>query len=169
MIALILAGVIGVWALTMAIILALVVGQRLPIAAYRYPLIVLYAVVLHYVWAACLIVDPRAGEATSLAWLTQVFRPELAISLLLIVATLALIYVFLFSARYPWAVLLVLPQQAVLFISAWTALTAMIEGHFADGVARPTAFIVADQAPAIIAAVLHTAAIIMGFRRQTGG
>jgi hypothetical protein len=154
--------IVFVWLAAFAVVGLIVTAQPRADPIKRYPLIVLYAALLHYVWAASLIVDAKAGDATSLAGLFRSLGREGTIAALLVVATLALIYVFVFSKRGMAAAIYALPQQAVLLISAWTAVSAMHAGHFADGVERPVAFIVADQSPAVIAAVLHAAAILIG-------
>lgn len=59
-------GVISVWVM---ILLVLGFAPVEPSPVKRYPLIVLYAAILHYVWAVSVALDPRAGEATSLAGL----------------------------------------------------------------------------------------------------
>lgn len=53
-----------------------------------------------------------------------------------------------------------LPQQVLLTLSAYAATAAVIAGHYGDGLPRPRLFILADQAPAILALILHTAAVI---------
>jgi hypothetical protein len=55
---------------------------------------------------------------------------------------------------------LLLPQQAVLSISAMSAITAVVSGRYGDGVPRPWYFILADQAPVILTMVLHTIAVV---------
>ena len=157
--------VIAVWVAAFGVVGLVIVARPSPTPIMRYPLIVLYAALLHYVWAGALIIDPRAGEATSMSGLFDLFGRETLIVILIGVATLALVYVFLFSERRVEAALFALPQQAILLMSAWTAITAMGSGHFADGVVRPIPFILADQAPAVIAAVLHAAAILIGLWR----
>jgi hypothetical protein len=74
---------------------------------------------------------------------------------------MSLVFIAFASVRGIPSVLFALPQQAILIMSAWTALTAMWSGEFADGVSRPVAFIVADQAPAVIAAALHAVALVL--------
>lgn len=53
-----------------------------------------------------------------------------------------------------------LPQQAILTFSAYAAVAAVAVAHYGDGVPRPRLFILADQAPAVLAMVLHTAAVV---------
>jgi hypothetical protein len=154
--------ILGVWVAAFGVVGLIVTAQPSTAPIKRYPLIVLFAAVLHYVWAASLIADTRAGDATSLSGLVHLFGSRPTILVLLVVATLALAYVFLFSQRGLTAAIFAVPQQAVLLVSAWTAVAAMASGHFADGVERPIPFIIADQSPAVIAAILHAAAIFIG-------
>ena len=158
---------VALWVMTIAIIALAVVADPSIIPAKRYPLIVLYAAVLHYVWAVCLWIDPVAAQATSLAGLTSFIAPDGLPLVLLAISTMALVYVFFLHEMRLWGLLCVLPQQVILLISAWTAVKAMHAGSFADGILRPTAFITADQAPAVIAALLHTLAIVLGAWRPS--
>ena len=48
-------------------------------------------------------------------------------------------------------------------------MAAVLVGHYGDGVPRPALYILADQAPAIIAFVLHTAAVIEMHARRPDG
>ena len=60
----------------------------------------------------------------------------------------------------------VLPQSFLLIVSAFGAAQAMVSGMFADGIIRPVAFLVVDQSPAIIAAILHSMNVLdLYFRR----
>ena len=56
--------------------------------------------------------------------------------------------------------LLLLPQQTILVISASGALRAAVQGHYADGVARPGAFILADQLPVVVLMLCHWWALV---------
>jgi hypothetical protein len=152
-------GVSGVWIMLLAVV-GFAVTESATIR--RYPLVILYAALLHYVWAICLLIDPRAGDATPIAGLSMLLNPVVLALMLFVVASLSLLYVFLGRIGHVQTVLFALPQQAVLILSAWSALNAMASGHYADGVARPVVFIVADQTPSVLIAVLHAAAMVMG-------
>jgi hypothetical protein len=158
--------VIVVWVAAYAVVGLVVVVQPSAEPIKRYPLIVLYAALLHYVWAAALLTDARAGEITSMSGLYRIFGASNLAIVLFVVATLALAYVFFFAERGMLATTFAVPQQAVLLLSAWSAVDAMASGRFPDGVERPIAFIVADQSPAVIAATLHAAAIFIGLWRR---
>jgi len=53
-----------------------------------------------------------------------------------------------------------LPQQAIMTFSAYAAVVAVAAAQYGDGVTRPRLFILADQVPAVLTMVLHTAAVI---------
>ena len=128
--------------------------------------IILYAVALHLVWAVLLCASPTPLGATPLA----VFRglPRLVAAGLLLVAGVTAVWAVR-RVRVPsqWTLLAVLPQQAVLTVSAWSAAAAMWAAHYADGVPRPRGFIVADQAPVVLTAILHTLAVVEMHKRHT--
>lgn len=116
-------------------------------------LVVVFAVCMHIVWGACLIFDPNIVGVTGINTLSYVIdNPALLGFSLLGVAALAAIGI---AEKHMFAFALMLPQQAVLFISSWGALHAMLIGQFADGVPRPHTFLITDQCHLLICAVLH--------------
>jgi len=84
-------GIIGVWIMILAVLGFTPIE---PSPAKRYRLIVLYAAILHYVWAVSVTLDARASEATSLAGLAWLLSPRLLAPTLFVVASLSLIYAF---------------------------------------------------------------------------
>lgn len=127
----------------------------------NYPLVILYAIILHYIWAATLLIDGAAAAVTATSGLYGRF--DLVIPYFLIfAATTALLSLFLPRTTL-WPILLVLPQQFALTLSAYTALSAMVVGQFADGTIRPPAFIIADQCPAVLIMLFHTVAILSDY------
>lgn len=130
-----------------------------PIGRHRFiSIMVLYAIALHLTWAGILIVDDVATQATALNAVYRYIDPvPLLIAVLVTAASLALFGLYLSS---PVALLLLLPQQLILMMSAAGAFEAMWNMQFADGVIRPVAFIAADQIYSILAAIGHTAALI---------
>lgn len=126
-----------------------------------YSLIILYAIGLHFLWAGSLIIEPAAIEATAL----RPFVALLGIPVWVIPAIFCFVACLATTAMLApevtvHSIALMLPQQFTLMISAYGALHAVLVGHFGDGVIRPPIFILADQAPALIAAVCHTLAIL---------
>jgi len=130
-----------------------------------HPWIVWYAIGLHTLWACLLLASQQTYGATAL----HVYRPVprlLMAGVLLIASVLAAWAVT--RQRPSWQTLAaLLPQQAILTVSAYAAAAAVVAAHYGDGVIRPRSFILADQAPAILAFVLHTAAVVEMHARQT--
>jgi hypothetical protein len=121
------------------------------------------AVILHFTWAALLLVPgTRAFSATPVhevygvagysAWRTAV--------LLTFVATAALAGLIR-NTPPGLKILYLLPQQLVLGVSAAGAALAIYHSHYADGVLRPATFIAADQLAVILTWAGHTAALML--------
>ncbi len=120
--------------------------------------IIWYAVLLHTLWGVLLLASPSPYGATAMHVYDAVPRYALAAVLFLAsgLATWAIVW-----PQPSWRSLAaLLPQQALLTISAYAALLAVVEAHYGDGVIRPRLFILADQAPVILTMVLHTAAVV---------
>ena len=123
----------------------------------KFPLVIMYAVALHAVWGMCALIDVSAYNGTALSGVHALFG-ELTPYVCLSVASLAIAALYIRSMLYGF--ILMMPQQCLLFISAFAALHAVVDAQFADGVIRSREFILADQAPAIIGATAHTLAMI---------
>lgn len=120
-------------------------------------LIIWYAICLHCLWAVLLLWNGAAMGATPVHVYTAVPR-WLFIAVLLTASGLA-VYGVTGRRRSRLALVALLPQQALLTISAAASVGAVAVSHYGDGVIRPRAFILADQAPVILAMLLHTAAV----------
>lgn len=128
------------------------------------PCIIAYAIALHLIWAMALSVAGDAGYTTATIaghdLLGFVYPP-----LLLMSAVVGIICLDRsLSARC--FLLAAIPQQIFLTLSAMTAMNAIYEGAFPDGVIRSTSFLLVDQAPALLAAVFHGAAIVSGYAER---
>ena len=127
----------------------------------RYPLIVWFAIILHLCWGGMILVDRATLNTTPIHTISQVFDGwEYIVIVLFVVAGAAIAGMMLPKIGPTIRLALMLPQQGLLVITAVGALTAMIGGHYADGVPRSHLFIAADQLPAVLVAVLHTIAIL---------
>lgn len=126
---------------------------------YGLPLMgVWFAVILHLVWAITLFCTPSARRTTGIWALTQLFPNRFGLAfLLLVVAGCAAASLFMHISL--GKILLLAPQQIFLGISAAGAIRAMVLSHFADGVIRPSGFLVADQVPVVLALLIHSATI----------
>lgn len=123
---------------------------------------VLYCMMLHLWWAFMIALDKSALNATAVDALFRVFDDRWVIIFVLILAsTMSLVGLF---GRWSWVSILLIPQQALLMLSAAGVLSAVFLSQFADGVLRPRAFIAADQMHMVWSAVGHTIALIMHVR-----
>jgi hypothetical protein len=122
--------------------------------------VIWYACVMHFIWGTALIANLDAGNTTALSVAVRVFGGHYgAAAAMYGVAALALFGIVRFHASFE-KVWCVLPQQFMLVLSAGAATSAMLNSHFADGVVRARAFIVADQIPAILIAIFHVIVVI---------
>jgi hypothetical protein len=120
--------------------------------------IIWYAVLLHITWGCLLLASRDPYGATALHVYHWVPRVVLAAALF---AASGLAIWGGTRRRPSWQGLAaLLPQQAILTFSAYAAVVAVAVAHYGDGVPRPRLFILADQVPAVLAMVLHTAAVI---------
>ncbi len=127
-------------------------------------LMVLYAILLHTIWGINILIEPSSSMITATSFLKEMVHSTVIVGLLYLIVSISASFT-LFGKPKKWKMFLALPQQALLIQSAMGAIRCMINGHFADGVARPIPFIIADQSPIIIAMLLHTIALIrMGSR-----
>ncbi len=119
---------------------------------------VLYCTVLHLTWAGLILSSHEATGATPVASLSLLFKSDIvlvvALSLAAVMSLAGLV------SQLPWMVVLLMPQQSILLISAFGAMGAICGAQYADGVLRPQAFIAADQVGAVLAALAHAGAII---------
>lgn len=127
----------------------------------KHPLVVVYAIALHYVWAITLLLDGKAAAVTATSGLYGRF--DLVVPYFLIFAATFALWSLFLPRNTLWPILLILPQQFALSLSAYTAVSAMISGRFADGTVRPAAFITADQCPAVLIMLFHTIAILSDY------
>lgn len=119
-----------------------------------------YAVALHLVWAALLLFSSAAQHATAVSAVSRLFPNRYGLAIILLtVAGCATIGIYLKKLSMTKIMMLV-PQQLILGISAAGVLRAMYLSHFADGVQRPRDFLIADQLPAVLALLVHSATIL---------
>lgn len=124
----------------------------------------LYGILLHLVWGLTLLqsVDPLNVTAISTIVSLGITSAPMAGYFYLFVAMMAILGLF---GPKPAGFFFLLPQQVVLICSAFGAIQAMVTGVFADGVVRSTTFLIADQSPAVIAAIVHSLAVWSNFLR----
>jgi hypothetical protein len=107
-------------------------------------------------------IDPSSVQITTVSALTLFFGSSYKIVLgLLVASVMSMVGITIDKS---WSGILLIPQQVILLLSASGALSAMFLGHFADGVERSRAFILADQCHIVLAAIFHTLALILFVR-----
>ena len=121
----------------------------------------LYAVLLHAIWGIFLLWSPDDIGATPLALLHIFLRNRTFESAIYLLASLGTVAMLSHWIPRHWSLLCGLPQQFLLMVSAGGSLWAVIIGQYADGVPRPWVFILADQLPAMLAALCHTGALLV--------
>lgn len=119
-----------------------------------------YAIALHLLWAFLLVWNESATNATALAALSRLFPAVTGLVIVLFVVSLLAICGLFYRGNGPWGILLLVPQQLALGVSAAGAIRAMWLGQFADGVERSHVFLIADQCPAVLAFSVHSATIL---------
>jgi hypothetical protein len=138
--------------------------KEVTVLYHQTPLIAWYALILHAFWAITLAVDPVSRNATALNALVKVFG-NFTMGVLISIVILTLIGLFWVRKRIS-TILLLIPQQLILFIAAEGSLMAVYRGTYADLVVRPRMFIAADQAPIILTAIFYTMAMIQVARSK---
>jgi len=120
----------------------------------------LIAIVQQLVSAIALAWQPDVHYTTSIYILYLILPSDASLALFLAAASIAAIASF--SARKKVETLLLLvPQQFLLFLCAGAAIHAIAVGEFADGTQRSSMFLLADQVPMILIAVFHSWAMVL--------
>ena len=130
------------------------------------PWIIWFAVTVHMGWGAMLMVSDAPTGTTPINWLAELITVHRALGMLFIGVGLASAYGLLYARNTREMVAWAWPQQTVLMLTSFSALTAIVSGEYADGVPRPHLFILADQLPSLTIVVFHTAALLEVGRSQ---
>lgn len=123
--------------------------------------IIWYAILLQSCWGAMLIFSPIITDITAIHSTMLLFKHRGLLAVVYLIAALGSAVSLTTDRFSPFKhFLMLLPQQFLLLISALGAANAMYLSQFADGVIRPRQFLIADQLPSVLIALLHTCAII---------
>lgn len=122
-----------------------------------------YAIVLHWIWGVILLISRTPLNITAINPMIHLHlvSPEGAGAFYLAVSFLA--FIGLFAAPRAVSLLLLLPQQLALIVSAYGAIVSMALGTFADGTIRDRAFLIADQSPVVIICLMHIGAVYTNY------
>lgn len=133
---------------------------KIPLGKY----IVLFAAALNLGWSALLFIDPDLGGATPLHILVMFFGGPIPTAIILVLAAASgLTYIRIRAVSQDWSEwlpVLLLPQMVLLWMSAVAGILAVLSKHYADGTIRPWPFILADQLPVMLLALLYTATVV---------
>lgn len=120
---------------------------------------ILFCIIVHLYTAFNLVLFPESAGSTTVAAPINFFGSTgLAGMAYLLVALTAL---FAMRVPYPYGVLMLLPQQALLIMATIGIVEAVWLGHFADGVPRPRAFIAQDHCELPLMCFFHAGVVIM--------
>jgi len=122
---------------------------------------------VHLIWAFGVLRSPKELETTGLkdvyaiASFQPFWTPRVGTAILLIFCSLSsALSVLLHKRSNTWGLILILPQQAVMVASAYTAMVCTARGTFADGAKYNPNFILVDQSNLIVWAAIHFAFIV---------
>lgn len=124
----------------------------------NFPIIII-AITQQIVWAATIAVDQSALNTTGVHILTLMW-PWWGVCAALLGAALCAVLAFFVPRRIETLILL-LPQQLLLYLSGGGAAWAIWNAEFADGVQRTHGFLIVDQVALCLIAIFHTWAIIL--------
>src|SRR5262249_2168789 len=115
---------------------------------------------LHYLEGSSLLLTNDADGSMGVAALLSFFHNRFLAASFMFGASAAAIWALTDERCSPTARLLALaPQQILLIVTAASALLAVGAHEYADQVPRPAIFILCDQYPRIMAAVIHSLSI----------
>ena len=123
-------------------------------------LTVIIATIVIGIWGFTLLFEEL--NTASLSGLLVVFGHHTAAGIFCLIASVCSFIFLLPSIRWnvPWTLALLFPQQFILMTASLTSFHCVLQGQFADKVARSPAFILDDQAWVILLAYFHWVAMI---------
>jgi hypothetical protein len=140
--------------------------SRVPLGKY----VILFVSLLHLGWAALLVFSPAAANSTPVRVISDICGGSLRTAFVLAVTAVAAVcFPFIrYTVSNIGLCLMLLPQQSILLMSAGAGIRAAALGRYADGVARPWEFILSDQLPVILLALLYTAVVLEAAFHEVG-
>ena len=123
--------------------------------------IILLAISQHITVAVLLMASPSVMGVSSVSLIGQIAGGRVAVIDALMVAAVGASYSLLVDK--PHAHFFAIPQQFILFITAFGAVSVSLAGMYADGVPRPREFIAADQSIFVWLFIWHLIALLEMF------
>lgn len=134
----------------------------------RYPISICIACAMHLIWAAGLLMEPQAINATGVYTILVIAQsPTIAAAIFFSVAVMASVGLLFENPLI--RTLLIIWQQLILWFSMIGAVHAMYLGTYADGVERVSWFLIVDQIPVVLIAYGHMLALLFIAAEHDGG
>ena len=129
--------------------------------------IVWWGLLANVTWSILVTIDPVVMHTTPLSTIANFFNhSQGALASALLLSSIASFSAMASDRLDLRTLILLMPQQFMMLMAAGGSILAMYNGYYADLVIRSSAFIIADQIPWVLAAVLFTASIIEHFCRK---
>lgn len=127
--------------------------------------IIAFACLLHLIWAVVVCIDIRGVNATPLSIIYVLCQHDrvFTVAVLLFVSFLAMAFLDIrLRARMSMSSLslFLIPQQIVLWCSAFNGIYCTFMQRYADGTSMSWPHIAVDQAPIVMTALLYTVALL---------
>lgn len=127
--------------------------------ATGYKWIFFVATFIHFIWGLIVFRSIEALYTTPTFVLGLIINNHTILGLVLMLISICSIIGYLQKTSNIKHIILLVPQQVTLCISAFGALYMVMSGHYADGVPRSTDFMLVDQLPIISIALCHFLAL----------
>lgn len=127
-------------------------------------LIFAFATIVHLTWGFSLLLSPELLETTGVSLMIKLCGGQHLAGLVFILGgLLATVSVADYTGNPLSNMLMMIPQQMFLFVAAISATFCIIDGQFADGVARSSVFLLIDQMWLIVICLVHSIALAFRF------
>lgn len=124
------------------------------------PWVLWVATAYHLLIGPILVVSPNSAHSTGPSALFSFFGDSMAAGIVTTVVGLVALAILLRNHADDLSGWLLTPQSFLLFIASISALVAIVSGQYPDGVERPSAFILTDQALVLLVTLFHAVAVL---------
>lgn len=121
---------------------------------------------IHLMWAFIILTYGKMPLSTTLAPIYNLFHFKYPFGALTLIGTSLLALCSFRVRQLELSVAMTLPQQFLLVLSSYGAISAVITSSFADGVVRPWQFIAVDQVYAVVIFCAYTIALLQHYESK---
>ena len=124
--------------------------------------IIWFAIALHLIYGTALLVEPGARTLSGIFGVERFVQSTGLTSALFVGSALAAAWgVLTFNHRSMWSIMMMMPQQVLLLLSAGTAMETIITGTFpSSGATMATMRAIPGFAPIVLSAAFHNLGIL---------